>query len=326
MTIENLKDNRPDFDELVRRTEESGYRFSYLTLSCEDHCLPIDVEWNYKDLAHVAHVHSHMTRHFFFTGENIYTTIDLQKLFGVTIPQSVVSYSTEDNRIIHQTTLFLFVIYVEIRYDSVGHMRTETTTRYAVGYRSRILRPFLPLIQYAIRRNWTKFTADDRAIRKRRGELRENGFSIDDQSPVDCRATLNITQVGVTPPTELPAARTYEFDVEQHISAVKFIGSTDHLGLQIIFDSDKIRIFPRLCSHRGAVLDVGQTLDMIRCPWHGRQIYPLIEIDRSEEPRQFEGPLHLGTYDGKKLVIQTKTKTTSKKPFNWMSKWEYLKS
>ena len=125
----------PNIDELILKLEANGYHFLRFEAACEDPCLPVDVEWNYKDLVHVGYVHSHMSRQFVFTAPNIYTTIDLQKVLGVTVPQSGVFYVTADNRIVVHTTLFLYVIFVEIRSDQTGEMTTLTQTRYGVGSR-----------------------------------------------------------------------------------------------------------------------------------------------------------------------------------------------
>ena len=174
-----------------------------------------------------------MSRHFFYTGKNIYTTIDLQRFMGLTIPQSVVFYTTEDNCIVAHTTLFFFIVFVEVRYDRIGEMTTRTQTRYAVGTRSRVLGLFAPLIRHAIRRNWVCFANDDRPLRWRRGALRQKGFSFVDLSPIDHRATLSIAETGVVPPTDLPAERSYEFVVKDHMSQTALVGDADHLGLCI---------------------------------------------------------------------------------------------
>ena len=113
------RDIAPNIDELILAGGER-LSFSALRSRLRDPCLPVDVEWNYKDLVHVGYVHSHMSRQFVFTAPNIYTTIDLQKVLGVTVPQSGVFYVTADNRIVVHTTLFLYVIFVEIRSDQTG--------------------------------------------------------------------------------------------------------------------------------------------------------------------------------------------------------------
>ena len=44
-----LKDRAPNINELVRKLEACGYKFLRFENNCDDECLPVDVEWNYKD-------------------------------------------------------------------------------------------------------------------------------------------------------------------------------------------------------------------------------------------------------------------------------------
>ena len=322
---QGLEDRAPNLDELVQKMEACGYRFLQFDIACEDPCLPVDVEWNYKDLVHVGHVHSHMSRQFFYTGQNIYTTIDLQKFLGFTLPQSGVFYVTDDNRIVVHTTLFFYVIFVEIRSELVGDLTTRTTTNYAVGTRSRLLGLLNPLLRFGMRRNWARFTKDDRPLRWRRGALRKLGFSFADTSPIDHRATLDITGKGVTPPSGSPDDRTYEFVVSDHMGKTEFVGEADHVGLQIHFDQDEIRLFPRLCPHRGASLDCADASGLaIVCPWHGRHFRPLARIVRNGTPQSYEGPLHRCDYDGEKLVIRTRPDATVTADTDWTAVWSAL--
>lgn len=322
MTTYQFQDKAPNIDGLVKKMQMVGYRFVHWEFSCEDLCLPTDVEWNYKDLVHVNHVHSHMSRHFFFTGKNIYTTIDLQKFMGVTIPQSAVFYTTEENRLIAHTTLFFFLIFVEVQFEQIGKMKTRTRTSYAVGTRSRLLGLLIPLIRAATRRNWNLFSKDDRPLRSRRGELRQKGFSFVDYSPIDHRATLEIGDNGVIPPIDLPDECSYEFTVNDYQGQTVLVGDADHLGLQICFDHSAIRIFPRLCPHRGAALDVaGPIGSFIKCPWHGRQISPLALILLNGSAQVFDGPLHWCDYDGKKLVVRTKCGKGMAESIDWLAPW-----
>lgn len=318
-----LKDRAPNLDELVQKMETNGFRFLRFDITCEDPCLPVDVEWNYKDLVHVGHVHWHMSRQFFYTGQNIYTTIDLQKFLGITLPQSGVFYVTDDNRIVVHTTLFFYVIFVEIRSELVGDLTTRTSTRYAVGTRSRLLGLLTPLIRFGMRRNWARFTTDDRPLRWRRGELRKAGFSFVDASPIDHRVTLDITDKGVTPPPDPATDNTYEFVVADHLGKTELVGEADHFGLQVHFGEDEIRLFPRLCPHRGASLDSeGEPGPTIVCPWHGRHFRPVARIARDGSRQNIEGPLHQCNYDGEKLVIRTRPDAPVTADTDWTAGWK----
>ena len=106
------KNVKPEFKTLIKRFQNHGFVFSEFSLECEDPCLPIDVEWNYKDLSHVRFVHSHMAREYSYVGNDAYNTFDLQKVMGITVPQSTAFYSTDDNKLIAHTTLFFIIILV----------------------------------------------------------------------------------------------------------------------------------------------------------------------------------------------------------------------
>ena len=319
---EYLKDRAPNIDELVRKLEACGFKFQRFENSCVDPCLPVDVEWNYKDIVHVGFVHSHMSRQFLYIGQNIYTTIDLQNFLGTILPQSGAFYVTDDNRIIVHTTLFFYVIFVEIKVEQIADLQTRSETRYAVGSRSRFLSLFIPLIRFVMRRNWKQFVADDGPLRSRRGDLRKQGFTFTDVSPIDHRATLNITGVGVTPPLASPDERVYEFNLADNIAQTKLVGESDHFGVIIQFEADTIRIFPRLCPHRGAILDTKEAKgSTISCPWHGRKFPPLASITLDGNYQSFAGPLHHCDYDGEKLTLRTLADVNMADKFDWTLAW-----
>ena len=48
------KDKKPSFRNLIEKFKNHGFYFSEFKLQCEDPCLPVDTEWNYKDIAHVS--------------------------------------------------------------------------------------------------------------------------------------------------------------------------------------------------------------------------------------------------------------------------------
>lgn len=303
---ENLKDQALGLDEVVAKLEPEGFRFNRFELTVDDPCRPVDVEWNYKDMVHVGYVHSHMSRKFMYIGKSAYTTFDLQKFLGMTIPQSAAFYVTHDNRIVVNTTLFFYVILVEIRSEAAGAMLTRTTTRYAVGARSSLLRLFTPVLRMAIERNWKRFTKDDRSLRTRRGQLRTAGYEFYDESPIDHRETLRVTGKGLEVPESIAGYR-HEVRLAGSGESVHFVGSDDHLGLQVHVDTGTIRVFPRLCPHRGALLDVQKSDGgLVECPWHGRKFRSLASIPRDSDSQTFEGPFHRCRYDGDTLSIETK--------------------
>ena len=312
-------DRTPKFDSIVENLEKHGYRFTHDEVSWEDPCLPIDVEWNYKDMTHVEFVHSgqwlKLWREFVYIGENTYTTLDLRNVFGLSVPQSTTFYSTKDNRLIAHTSLFFFVILVEVKFEATGDFGTKTTTRHAIGAKNPIARLFIPLINYATRKNWRQFTEDDLPLRRRRGELRKKGYSFLDQSPVDLRETLQVGGMGVFPSDKAPDVSRFDVEVAKNMGETVKVGNDDHFGLQIGISDNEIKIFPRLCPHRGASLDYDYSLgrppsnchdSTITCAWHGRKFTPLCTIDNNSQPQIFDGPYHQCRYDGETLAITVK--------------------
>ncbi len=321
---DQLRDQAPNLDEIVAKLEDEGFRFSRLKLEVEDPCRPVDVEWNYKDMVHVAHVHSHMSRQFMYIGKSAYTSFDLQKILGITIPQSASFYVTHDNRIIVNTVLFFYVIIVEIRYEAIDDLLTRTSTRYAIGARSAFLRLFAPILHKIIERNWSKFTKDDRPLRSRRGNLRKLGYEFSDVSPIDHRETLRVSGKGVEAPAALPGYRC-ELRLTGTGMSTQYVGSDDHLGLQVHSDERTIRLFPRLCPHRGALLDTKTNLanpdgGLIECPWHGRKFRALASLSRDGSVQGFEGPFHRCKIDNDVLTIETKDSPQTP-DLDWSEVW-----
>jgi len=219
---------------------------------------------------------------------------------------------TEDNRLITQTTLFLFIILVEVRFEQAGQLETRTVSRYAVGAKMWLARLFFPLIRLALSQNWKRFMADDRPVRRRRGDLRKKGFTFDDQSPVDMRKTIPIGGIGVFPPDREPEVSDYVLNVSENMRRMVKIGDSDHFGLQISFSPQSINIFPRLCPHRGCSLDKDNCdVKVITCPWHGREFSALCKIENNGKTQTFEGPLHRCHYDGESVEISIRKPATT---------------
>jgi len=299
-----IRDTTPDLETVVEGLQRSGYKFSRFEWGCEDACDPVDVEWNYKDMVHVPFVHSHMQREFTFIGDHSYTTLDLQRVFGIEVPQSTSFYTTADGALMAHTTLLVYVILIEVGFESVGELKTRTTTRYAVGSKVPGAGLLHPIIRSALHRNWQRFTADDRPVRARRGRLRAKGFEFDHEQPVIIRDTLSIASNQVIPSTDVPSGFSHRVSVAENKGRVVHLGDDDHFGLQLDFGEDRIRIFPRLCPHMGASLDRKQCGDAtIACPWHGRQFKALCAIDPDGGRQEFKGPLHTCVFDGETIEV-----------------------
>lgn len=320
--INVLHDRSPSIRTLVRKMAGHGYQFTQFELSCEDNCLPIDVEWNYKDMVHVPFVHSHMDREFIHIGRNIYTTLDFRKFLGVSFPQSVTFYTTRENTIVAHTTLLFFIILVEVSFTKVGELTTLTTTKYAVGTQTGVFKLLFPLVTRLLKRNWDKFTADDRPIRKRSGYLRNLGLTFSDSPPIEYRSTLEINKTGVVLPKNGLPKICYEYRIDENIGKIVLAGDSDHLGLQISFGEEYLQIFPRLCPHRGGELVLDELdNDCVHCPWHGRRFNALLKLVYSDGVQEFEGSLHTASFDGNNLTIRTRAEKYLQFAPDWTKAW-----
>jgi len=319
------KDKTPNFENLVQKFKKHGFHFSEFKLACEDPCLPVDTEWNYKDIAHVSFLHSHAIREFTYIGNNVYNTLDIQKVMGITIPQSTTFYSTaEDNKLISHTTLFFGVIMVEVSYELVGELKTRTITRYAIGSKSILGRLLHPIIKFGVIRNWKRFTEDDRPVRSRKGELRQKGYTFDTKSPVDHLKTIDVSTNGIFILNEGSKSRE---PIERHkiiLSKNKnkniLVGSDDHFGLQIKITPEVIRIFPRLCTHQGGSLDnCDLNVISVVCPWHGRKFAALCSIPHNGKQQTYLGPYHKVIYEND--ILEIIFNTSPKDSSDWTQPW-----
>lgn len=302
-------DKKPSFETLVQKFKNHGFHFSEFMLKCDDSCLPIDTEWNYKDLAHVPFMHTHAIREFTYIGNNVYNTLDIQKVMGITIPQSTTFYSTaEDNKLISHTTLFFGIVLVEVSFQLIEELKTRTITRYAIGSKSILGRLLHPFIKFGIIRNWKRFTKDDRPVRGRKGALRQKGYTFDTQSPVDHLKTIDTSENGIfilKEESKSPQPKECrKLTLSKNMNKNILVGEDDHLGLQIKITSKVIRIFPRLCPHQGGSLDnCDLNVHSIACPWHGRKFTALCSIRYNGKQQTYSGPYHKVTYASDVLEI-----------------------
>ena len=302
-------DIKPSFETLIQKFKNHGFHFTQFMNECEDSCLPVDAEWNLKDIAHVPFMHHHAIREFTYIGNNVYNTLDIQKVMGITIPQSTIFYScVEDNKTITHTTLFFGVILIETSFQPIGELKTRTIARYAIGSKFILGRLLHPIIKFGVIRNWKRFNEDDRPVRSRKGALRQKGYTFDTQSPVDHLKTIDTSKNGIFilkegSKSHQPKERR-KLTLSKNMNKNILVGEDDHLGLQIKITPKVIRIFPRLCPHQGGSLDnCDLNVLSIACPWHGRKFTALCSIRHNGKQQTYSGPYHKVTYESDVLEI-----------------------
>ena len=303
------EDIKPDFDTLIEKFKNHGFHFTQFINECEDPCPPIDAEWNLKDIAHVPFLHHHATREFTYISNNVYTTLDFQKVLGITIPQSTLFYSdVTNNKTIAHTTLFFGVILIETSFYPIEEYKSRTMVRYAIGSKSIIGRLLHPIIKFGLMNNWKIFNKDDRPVRSRRGALRQKGYVYDTQSPVNHLQTISNSKNGIFISKEGIKSHhnkeSYKITLTKNMNKKILVGEDDHLGLQIVVTTKIVNIFPRLCPHQGASLDNCDLNGLsIACPWHGRKFKALCSIERNSKQKTYSSPYHNATYENDVLEI-----------------------
>lgn len=105
---------------------------------------------------------------------------------------------------------------------------------------------------------------------------------------------LDISQHNVVPP---PGPCTHEvtrINLAHRDARVVHVGKSDHFGLQVALQKDRLEVYPRLCPHEGGCLDTTSlpTQARVQCPWHGRQFSPIITLPYAQAPTTVVGPLH----------------------------------
>jgi hypothetical protein len=306
------------FFALFRR---SNYRFKFFDLSVESNGDDVDVEFNYKDLAHLEVVHRTFNVFYSHISDDIYTAVILQNLLGFTFPVTAVSMQLAKNHLFVHTSVFNLILTSEIRTEVLPEHRVRVNTRYGVGT-SRLLLPIIfPLVKWVMTRNYRTLMVDDIPMRNRRGEIRRWGFHIN-KSAYGFSEGFEIAAQHVVAPEadpvwapvriELPTLRDHQ---------PLMVGRSDHLGLQVLRHSGFIEVYPRMCPHEGACLDGTHSKQVrgLKCAWHGRRFSPILKIavDAKESDSVFLSETHRFVLTSSELLIEVRSRREWPNPLDW---------
>ncbi len=264
--------------ELIQELRKEGFQFNEFALMQEGNYSVDDVDWNYKDIPHFAHVHQQAEAYPTFITDDCISSILAQPVLGFRVPMALMNYQSGPRRQTYYTSAFFFVLVIETTCESIGPAQTRVRTNYAIGAKG-LMRIFFPLLRWSIKRNYRMLMAGDVPMRERRGEIRKWGYSfrLDGQSQ-GFEGTLQIGRSNVIRPQALAAAPESTIDLRAVLptDGTYLWGRSDHLGLRLVREGTTVVALPRLCPHEGACLDLspcvgGQT----HCPWHGRKFKPL---------------------------------------------------
>lgn len=294
--------NQAAFHALFQKT---GYRFRFFDLELKTGGTDVDIEFNYKDLAHIEVVHNTFDVFPSYISTDFYSAVFLQKFLGLTFPVTNQSIQIKKNHLFVHNSILNIILTSEITAEPLPNYEVIVKTRYGIGA-PRYLLPFIfPLLKWSLVRNFHALMEGDIPMRDRRGEIRRWGVRITKTS-YGFSETLDIMQQHVfghegppPPPAEIPLATITP-------SSRHLYGKSDHFGLQIFRRDDLIEVYPRMCPHEGACLDTDDLngRGALRCGWHGRLFRPILRVPANQTDAVFASPFHRFIFSGAMLRIE----------------------
>jgi hypothetical protein len=305
--------------EFASSFERTNYRFKYFELVLESGGDPVDVAFNYKDLAHLKVVHNTFDIFYSHISDDVQSCVVMQKLFGLNFPLTHIALQLDDNRLFFHDSFLNVLMTSEVTTEALADHRVRVRTTYGIGAPRLLLPLIYPVLKRLLTRNFHVLMEGDAPMRNRRGDLRRWGLRLPKthysfQETLDLRARNVFPGEQITPPdavsmplSSLPADTPVLF------------GRSDHYGLQLFRRGDAVEIFPRLCPHEGACLDrkslEGQK--SISCGWHGRRFGPILRLSLPAPQGEFVGPFHRFIVSEAALTIEPIAMTDGAASADW---------
>lgn len=284
-------------EALIASLQKEGLSFSSSTMVHEGEYHPSDADWNYKDIPHLNELHNQVEGIATAVGDDIITTVFMQRLGPLRIPLTVVNYAVDRNSQMYYTTVGPFCLVIKTEWVSINSSHTRVETCYNLGS-LKVFRFLHRIIHKLLSKNYQILMSEDVPMRERRGLLRANGFSFTrDLIGYSFIDTLNTSKKNLIYPSS-----SQPFSLSVSVSQLpvgrSLIGSNTDNGLRIERTQDSLLIFDRLCAHEGASLDESDLeRGCLRCPWHGRTIHPLAVFELSEN-QQRSGLIKIDFHNG----------------------------
>ena len=291
--------------EFAASFARTNYRFKYFELVLESGGDPIDVEFNYKDLAHLKVVHNTFDIFYSHIGDDVQSCVVMQKLFGLNFPLTHMALQLGKNHLFFHDSFLNILLTSEVITEALPDHRVRVKTIYGIGAPKLLLPLIFPILKRLLTRNYHILMEGDAPMRNRRGELRRWGVRLPKTS-YSFPETLDIRPQHVFSSDKVAIPEPLSIVLSSVPTEVPLlIGRSDHYGVQIIRRVDAIDIFPRMCPHEGACLDQktfkGQ--GPISCGWHGRRIGPVLRIVLPAQTAEYLGPFHRFVVSGDELRI-----------------------
>jgi hypothetical protein len=177
--------------EFAASFERTSYRFRYFDLTLESGGDPIDVVFNYKDLAHLKVVHNTFDIFYSHIGDDVQSCVVMQKLFGMNFPLTHLALEVGENRLFFHDSFLFVLLTSEVTIEPLADHRVRTKTTYGIGAPKLLLPLVFPILKRLLTRNYRILMKDDAPMRDRRGELRRWGVQLPKTS-YSFRETLDL--------------------------------------------------------------------------------------------------------------------------------------
>jgi len=276
-----------ELDKYLRSFKYKCYSFSVETLG---EYLPIDAEWNYKDIPHLNHIHGLVHSGITFAGDHIATSILVQEIMPfLRIPMTLVNYHVSSKKIIYHSQFLFWIIIIETNFEyrnEIERTGSRTITKYNL-YGPRIFRWLCPLFKFFIKRNNQNLMQDDVPMRERRQTLRKAGydFLVSKKDYHSYSDTLKLGDSNLIEPDLTGLIGTFELSDVPVGTRGLLVGDAIGRGFRVVKlqETNVLLVFERVCEHYGADLSNAK-LDqkMLMCPWHGNRLRPIAQIHLAE--------------------------------------------
>ena len=243
-------------------------RVSKGAFTCPGYAEPRDLLWNHMDQNHRPHIHrTYGEAMRVFIGERGAFSLTRFGTWPVVIP--VFDGHFKNNGFYQVMCLFGLIVVINTIECHVSDGVTRMEINWAIASH-RFLKFLHPALDRRLRRLNVIQNKEDEVIRKRRVEMRRQGYSFatDDADFVNSNAMANNVMF---PPLAmphsisvgtLPEGQARRIDVGDRAFIVRRTGET-------------IEIWPGVCPHEGAVL-ASEDLhgSVLKCSWHGLEYGP----------------------------------------------------
>lgn len=260
--------------EQLKTELASRFKFIEFSLQTVGDYLPEDVDWNYKDVPHLNIVHSQVDSIQAFIGKKTIATINMQKVFFMTLPLVVYNYEFDENQQIYFTSMGPFIVLIRTEIG-IEDSKTFAKTTYCICS-NRLLSFALPVLKTLLTRNYKILMSEDKPMRDRRGVLRKHRhtfFKPDKSYNFDFTTKISLNNIRLS-----STDRTVEIDVK----SIAFREDGEILGepegvlsFVVVKKENESEIWPTTCPHEGAKITPSKCKKYTTCPWHGRAIKPI---------------------------------------------------